>query len=314
VASEARQTRLAIRTLWTEAIEHGDQAFFEKGFLDLGVDSTTVDRLAMRYRQADETVRKIRAVRPSPGFQGYDGIGTWFAIKRDQIRKVWEAAVEDIFRDYEFLIEDSHRRRVEVPLFHLNSAPVSQSRTIYEEIVTTQTELSWAITLFGSGMGATQSLEVTYATKLQSENGHPKLLFVPVIVVVYLIGVYERGQRIGRGLRTEMAEMKNERWLPGLRSNPESALVPAASSADLFCENISLSGDTSGNIQTFSRSRQSGAEFDCGVSIEAFNLAVKSKIRIKQKRELKLTYDLPAGHDYEALSVNGQSGIWWCVR
>jgi hypothetical protein len=58
---------------------------------------------------------------------------------------------------------------------------------------------------------------------------------------------------------------------------------------------------------------KAGVEFEFRAGIEAFDLGVKSKVKIKQEREVKLTFELPAGHDYEALSVAGVSGVWWKV-
>jgi hypothetical protein len=110
-----------------------------------------------------------------------------------------------------------------------------------------------------------------------------------------------------------MAEMEGERWLPGVRSRPESAALSTLPDAGIFRERFPLSGDTSKSIQTYRHTVKGGVEFEFGAGIEAFDLAAKNKIKIKQERELKLTYNLPAGHDYEALTVDGLSGVWWRV-
>ena len=295
-------------------VEYQDEAFFRSGFIDLGVAPEKIDDLARHYRETKKHVEMIYSQRAPAGFQGRDGLGTWFAMKRDRVKAAWNAAFQEIFRNREFLIEDSCKRTIEVPLFRLNSAPVKGSRAVYEEIITSQAELSWRITVLGTGMGATQGVEVSYATKLQSQNGDPKLLFIPVRVVVYLIGVYERGTCIGKGLRTEMEEIKNDRLLPGLRSDPDSADLPAVPQSELYTETFPLSGDASRNIQTYRQGFKNGTEFEIGSGIEAFALAAKSNIKISQKRDLSLTYDLPSGHDYEAIRANGQSGVWWRIR
>lgn len=314
VGVRVTQAQLAYRTLWTDEIRSQDGASsFATGFLDLGVDAETVQQLTQRYQQASEHVRLIYSVPAPRNFAGRDGIGTWFANRRDRVKDVWDSAIADIFRDREFLIEASERRRVEVPLFHLNSAPVKKSGTVYEEILSAQTEHSWMVTVFGSGMGATQAFKITYGTKLQSKDGQPKLVFVPITIVAYLIGAYEHGKRVGTGLRTEMAVSEDECWLPGVRSWPESAVLPTLPDIKVFREHFPLAGDPSKSIQSYSHTIKGGVEFEFGTGIQAFDLAAKSKFKIRQDRELKLTYNLPAGHDYEALTVVGLSGVWWRV-
>src|SRR5215471_2375876 len=107
------EVRPGYRMPWAEEIQYqrGDAAFFTEGFLDLGVDAERLQRFVARYREAERVVASIYSV-PAPRFYaGKDGIGTFFENRRLQIQRVWDGAIEDIFRGHEFLIEDSVRRQ-----------------------------------------------------------------------------------------------------------------------------------------------------------------------------------------------------------
>lgn len=308
------QIRSLGRESWAESIGFSDADFLAGAFLDLGLDKGRIAPLVQRYEEAKKAALQQSSLKAPPNFHGYDGLGTWFAMKRDYIKRIWENAVKDILGKYEYVTEDSTRQQIEIPLFYLNSPPVTRSRTVYEEIVTSEAGQSWAITVVGTGMGATQSFGVTDSTKFESQAGDSKLVFIPATILVSLVSTYERGKLVATGLRTEMEEIKPDHWLPGLSSQSDLTGREIPPGLKIHSRRtIPLARDVSTSISSISHSEKAGVQFDVDIGIDLFKLTVKSRIKIRQDHEIRLTFDLPAGHDYELLTVENRSGVWWRI-
>jgi hypothetical protein len=167
------------------------------------------------------------------------------------------------------------------------------------------------MTVLGTGMGATQSVSVTCTSEFEAIEGECKSIFVAFPLRVYLIGIYEKGALIGRGLRSEVPEDQRSSFTLGIKSATDTESISASRNADLSEEVFQLSGDSSTAVHTFSRVEEEKAQFELKSGLRVFELDLSSKTEISRTSKIKLTFKLPAGFDYRLKYDRDGSGIWW---
>jgi hypothetical protein len=305
--------KLAGRKGWLDEALFSRETF-ERGFLDLGLDPAAVQGIVERYEDA-VSILAVPA-RPPQGMHFKDPDG-YAAYVSDIIRTRVESArrrIREILGMQEYRVEKASTQEVRIPLFWLISPPVTGSKTSYKNKTTDKQTSTWSVTVFGTGMGATQSVELTYSSEFRCSNGDCKLIFLPAKIEVHLVGVYEHGRRISGGLRAEMAAVTEDQIInSGVASLPVSDSLQALSEAQLEREQFPLSADTSDETHVYTRTLGSGSEFEFSAGIEVFGLKANPKAKIESKSETELAFQLPAGHDYMLKRTRNGSGIWWSV-
>lgn len=285
---------------------------FESAFLDLGLEPGKVQGIVERYKET-KSIFAAPTLSKHIQFKDPDGYAAYMS-KEARSRVEWvKRKILEILGMREYRIEKTTKQEVRIPLFWLTSPSVNGSKVSYKNKATDEHTSSWSVEVFGTGMGATQSVEVTYSSEFRCSNGDCKLIFLPVTIAVHLVGVYEDGHRISGGLRAEMAPITDDQIInSGVASLPVSDSLYVRSEAELG-EQFPLSADTSSEAHVYSRTWSSGSEFEFSAGVEVFALKASPKAKIKCRAETELAFELPAGHDYFLKRTENGSGIWWSV-
>ena len=340
------------RTEWNEKILRDDKEF-ERGFRELGLDPEIVQGDLKAYWEATSPLRVPPRTRGRVAFGSHEGREAWIQRRWKEKAESAKNGLKKLLRKREYRIEDSVIAQVKVPLFRLHSPKVKGSKVIYEEAQSKETEVTWAVTILGTGMGATQSFGVRYAASFESTNGICKLIFAPVSIQVSLIGVYQRGKCLAKGLRTEMIGEKNETKINrGIAQLPEGAclqsigngedvrtienrrdaphiwgrffrklrkLLPVVATATAIpgapdVEVFPLLEDFTDSIATYERSWMSDDNYEVNLGVEGFNMKASSRADITLKRAISLKFELPAGHNYRLRFLKDMHGLAWIVE
>jgi hypothetical protein len=275
------------RVDWLQEIV-SDETSFTRALKDLNFDTQTVSQYLTEYRS-------IVSV-PEP---------------QTTILEKLKALIDR----REYRTEETTSFSISVPLFKLHSPTVDGAKVTYRESEVTDNEKGWLVKVFGIGMGRTTTMKVGYACEFVSARGECLLVFVPLVLTVNLVGVYRSGVLKSRGIRGEIAGLKDE-WT--LRQRSSETL----SSDD--CNSTSLQGSL--KVESFPLSSHHGSHpakyqrswaFNTARTVElhlsdAFQgISIEPLARVKRERQLLLDFELPGKHDYR-LRYNS-SGLNWEV-
>ena len=105
--------------------------------------------------------------------------------------------------------EGSKYMPVQVPLFKLHSPAVKRARVTYREADVADKKRGWLVKFFGIGMAPTKTIKVVYKPDFVSEKGECLQIYVPLILHIRSIGVYNKsGVLLSRGIRAEIVSIK----------------------------------------------------------------------------------------------------------
>lgn len=211
-------------------------------------------------------------------------------------------------------VEDSTSLPVKIPLFKLHSPKVQGSKVSYIESKTETTSGHWSVTIFGTGMGRSQSFTVKYRNTFDSSNGDCKLIFVPVTMKVELIATYQFGECIGRGLRTELILEKRAKFSKGIDSIPEGECSQGLDTTVGDEPEFDFSGDSSSAIHKVDWAAVWDDTLEAKFGLDAFKLRAEFRTTITRTQEIGLTCELPAGHKYRLRRFQNERGITWEVN
>lgn len=205
------------------------------------------------------------------------------------------------------VVERTWTETVEVPLYRFGAPPVPGSKVEYSEGDTVSANSGWKVRFFGVGTGRTASVELSKSCTFVATAGTWKQVFVPVLVEVSVVALYENGVFAGRGHEASVVapagagDLLNKR---GIRSVPRDQQHGRGSDTPHHTLDLALTGDTSGDVQKEKRVwvKDVGRE----VSLELGKLVdVSAVVKVRRTRRLELSFELPSGHHYVADLCNG---------
>lgn len=209
-------------------------------------------------------------------------------------------------------IEKEELKEIKIPLFKFNSPQCKGSMVVYENTNTQRIKNAYDISILGTGLGTTKSLSLSFTHSFTSCDGVYLLIFAPVTIKNSLIGVYERGKRTRKILRTE--------WVIDESSKVIDNIGCEELSREEFLQSIDpvkslrkypLSKAPSNSNPTYKILLNGSEEFNYQVGINAFNLSGNCKANISKSRDVKLEFKLPPGHDYQVNTIMNDNGILW---
>ena len=214
--------------------------------------------------------------------------------------------LRDWFSGREFRVDDTTTVDLRIPLFLLSAAPVPGCTASFEREETTEGELSWDLTIFGTGLSGANNLKVTATATFTAASGEAKAVFLPGSMVVEKVTVLEYGRETGRGCRIDVSRFTYNSEL-GLSLLPSSARLAAG---DLVCR-YPLAGDTSGALAKYKYSDERTGSIELSLGFKAFGADLKLKGQVKRSTSVEVTYELKGGFDYELRRFAEGDGLVW---
>lgn len=273
------------RVDWLQEIV-SDESSFKRALKDLNFDTKTVGQYVREYHSI------INLPEPKP-----------------TILEKLKALIDR----REYRTEDSTSFSISVPLFKLHSPTVEGAKVTYRESDLADNEKGWLVKIFGIGMGRTTTMKVGYACEFVSAKGECLLVFLPLVLNVNLVGVYKSGVLKSRGIRAEVAGLKEE-WTLRQRSSEtlsSDECNRASLQGSLRTENFPLSGHHGSQPAKYQRSWafNTARTVELHLSEALKGISIEPLANIKRERQLSLDFELPGKHDYR-LRYNS-SGLNW---
>lgn len=274
---------LAGVTEWAE--EAADNAsLVTRGLREMSWDQASIDEFLARYQE----IRNSDLPRKTT----IDRIRKLLGIRR----KVTEDVTDDWIR---------------VPLYRFGAPPVPGSAVEYSEGESLTGGGGWKVKVFGVGSADTTSLQVSKSRTFVATAAKCKLVYVPVMMRVTRIAVYDHDRLVGRGVEAQVAPLREsgDEHLRrrGCATLPRGACThgPTADAEVLECL---LSDDDSDDVHHEHRSWEADVAHEVSVALGRF-ASVSALVKVKRTRRLELSFSLPAGHDYRAYLAPGVT--WW---
>lgn len=212
----------------------------------------------------------------------------------------------------EYKIEDTRSLPVKVPLFKLHSPSAKGATVIYKESEIVKKTRGWLLTVFGIGMGATNIYRVVYDQPYVSSNGECWQVYVPLVLEVKSVAVYEAGLFKNHGARAEIAGVEDQSVLRkrGCDRLDDEQCAQLSGSFDVI--NYSFLKNLQPRKENFTKLWGNNVRQSIELeSIRAFGLTIKPLAELEHQQKLDLEFNLPGKRNY-ALSYNA-SGLHWDV-
>ena len=264
---------VANRTPWhEEALD--DQAFAERSLRQEGWDAVAIHEFATQ----------LAATRNSPMPR---------TTKLEFVRELMGLRQRRVI--------ESDTVMVEVPLFRFGAPPVPGAKMEYIEGDTDGRISGWKVLLQAIGFGDTTTLEVGKSRTFTATNGGSKLVFVPVLVRVSTVAIFDGGREVGRGHEAEVVpppENEDPRLLKrGMRA--VTAKDPPITGPVRESLDLDVRGDQSTDVHKDRRYWSIDVTQEISVSLKPL-IDLSALGKVKRVRKLELAFELPAGHHYVA--------------
>jgi hypothetical protein len=216
---------------------------------------------------------------------------------------------------YTYKTLNTRETKIDMPLFTLRSPRVKGSRVAYEDREENGKPKGWNITVFGAGLGASRELRAEYGMKFYCTGGGCKQIYIPELPVSVIVNeVYKGGAFVREQVTVEVGGLEKERYFEkGIRSCPKHQASDEQSSADKI-ERFTLTGGVAGETTTYTRRWASSESRDIALEVGVGVLKATVNATIRAEQEIRLTYDLPEGHEYEVRYLAKECGIAWAVK
>ena len=276
-----------------EKIEWIDEAIdrpetFKKGLRDLNFDPPTFNSFVREYNSIQELPESK-------------------ATKRQKL--------ESLVDSFEYREESSELVPIKVPLFKLHSPSTRKARVIYREPKISKEEKGWLVKVFSLGMGSTNTYRVIYDPEFISKNGECLEVFVPLILNVKLIGVYDKkGTLQSRGIQAEIEGAENEGTLRkrGCETLPKDECADKTALGKYSVQKYVLSGQHRSKKGEFKQNFSLNVARVVELHVkEVFGYSIKPVANIEHQHELELLFELPGSHDYSL--CYSSTGLHWDV-
>lgn len=273
-----------------ESIEWVDEAAnsreaFNRALNELNLDSDTIRKFNREYRSIETGSQPSRIER----------------LKRLKDR-------------LEYRVEGTQSVSVKVPLFKLHSPRVRGASVTYRESEIVKRSRGWILTVFGIGMGATNIYRVVYDPPFVSNNGECLQVYVPLVLELKSIAVYESGVLKSRGIRAEIEGIEDHTVLRkrGCDSLPNEQCANKGLLGKFEIVNYTLLKRRQPHKENFTRLWGNNVRKSIELHmIKAFGLTIHPLAELEHHQKLELEFSLPGKRNY-ALSYN-TSGLHWDV-
>jgi hypothetical protein len=305
------QTRIEVRS-WDQ-LAFDRRGVFRESLRDLGLSEADVrDALKLRdtaLRHANKAVSDFWADHPH----------SYFTIPPEverEVNDVYGSArdsglrrLRDWFSGRSIRVDEVEQLQIRLPLFVLAAASVPGCSARFATETTQEGQLEWSVTIYGTGLGSGGSVTTSVSAEFSATSGETKVIFLPVTVKVERVTVLEHGRRVGRGRRVDASNLQSQQQSPGLLLLAADAVPPVGKVANRF----PLSGDTSGAIATYGYRYQAGNRKNLQLGLKAFGADIKVKTEVMMQRDIRLSYGLRGGSDYELYRLADGDGLLWAA-
>ncbi len=268
----------------------------------LGFDATTIDQRIAQYGASVNA--ELRAAPPSVApFRGPSG--------KELIRSARRYLETIILQDVIYLEEPPQFTDSEVPLFLLTApGPEKSAVTVSRSEDVTGTH-DWTVTVFGSGLGAKQSLSIGQASTFVARGAAAKLVFVPVRIESRRVIRYKNA-KLDQAVITSQAlrPRDGQDYVNGVRDASPEEVAHYAQSAEKV-NTYPIAHDSSNDVSTYETTFTAVGEYSASLGIKAFNVEGSTKVTIAFKHSVKLKFELPGGRDYDLLRPRALAGTLW---
>jgi hypothetical protein len=199
---------------------------------------------------------------------------------------------------------------VEVPLYRFGAPPVLGAKVEYSEGETLGDGSGWSIKFRGVGLGSTTNVQIKRTNTHTATDGAWQLVYVPVLVRITEVEVYDGEALVGRG-HEAVAVPANESNDPLLQRRGVRAIdsvTGAAGGGDTidFYDSVELdvANDNSGEVHKMKRGWEIDVARELTIPLSAL-CDVSALVKIKRVRSLELAFELPSGHHYRAYLCRG---------
>jgi hypothetical protein len=293
---------------WIDTLGYGSETF-KRSLVDLGIDNRLLESDIAQYEKAQKIFESRIGPKGPDAHTPESNSRDALIIKARQDGFIQK--IRDLVAGREYVVEDSVVRELKVKLFWLNCPDVDKSKVVYKDEVGTEVKGSFEIKVLGTGMGTNLSVKISYASEFEAADGACKSIFVHYPLLISLVKVYENGDLVGQGLRSEVSESGQREFKLGIGSETKEDSESARARAYIKEEIIPLADDTTDSAQTYSRTEESLSGMEITTGLEAFNMELKNQVEFKRSNKVTLTFKLPAGRNYLLRRDQYGRGIWW---
>ncbi|MEP6622617.1 MAG: hypothetical protein ABJE47_25065 [bacterium] len=204
--------------------------------------------------------------------------------------------------------EETWTEVVDVPLYRFGAPPVQGAKVEYSEGDTFTGGSGWNVKFQPVGVSASTTIEVSKSRTFVTTDGAHKQVYVPVMVHVRRVAIYDGDELVGRGHEAEVAP-PSESGDPllqkrGIRSVDGTTSADGVTPEYYDIVDLALAGDTSGAVHKEKRAWVTDVGREISLSLGKI-ADVSALVRVKRTRRLELAFELPAGHDYRAYLCDG---------
>ncbi len=287
-----------------------DRNAFEFGLREAGLpDPDVLEALAVR-----DDVANVRARLDQQIKDFWATTRNRYITAPPEVERLYDAQasagnrLRDWFSGRKFRVDDTTTAEVRIPLFLLSAASVPGCTASFAREETAEGQLSWDVTLFGTGLAGSSSLKVSASATFTAASGEAKVVFLPGSMTVEKVTVLEHGREAGRGYRIDGSRFTHDSQ-PGLRLLPQSVALPGGELVSKY----PLAGDSTGALAKYKYSDEHSASVELSLGIKAFGADLKLKGEAKRNTSVEVTYELKGGFDYELRRFAEGDGLVWAT-
>jgi hypothetical protein len=209
--------------------------------------------------------------------------------------------LEELLGLRETRVEHAEIVTVEVPLFAFSAPAIPRARVVYTETRTTTHSGSWSLSWKPIGTSHAALLDVEHLISYTASAGTCKLVLVPVAVRVEQVVTIHHGQVVGRGVRAG-ALPPAESSDPDLRQRAVQSMraseLPEPTTPRFSDLVLDVSRDRTRDIHSAHRAWKLDVAREVSVAVPG--ISVSANVKVRQLNELRLAFELPSGHHYQA--------------
>ena len=215
--------------------------------------------------------------------------------------------LSDWMRHRTIRVEERARVNLKVPLFVISAARVPGCATSFTMDRTKVQDLGWSITILGTGLGADGTVSASASATFRAAAGETKVVFLPIEIAVERVSLLDRGKPVSQGPRIDVSGLNKQAGNPGLLLLPENAMPPIG----IRHHRYELAGDRSGAIASFEYVYTQATSIPMKVGVKTYGVDLGLNFQTTLNRNVKLTYDLCGGHDYDLYQTAEGDGVLW---
>jgi hypothetical protein len=281
---------LAERQDWLSASLRNRRAFLS-GMIESGFPASAISQKKVRYDQLQNelTTHKLTASRAR------SVIYSWITKNRKEI-------------EVEYC-------EISIPIFKLHLPPTKGSRVTYSEDQGIEGDHNWSLKVFGSGLGANQTINVSSSLSFVAEKGKCQAAFLPVPMKITHVCFY-KGDKIKKYYKIEVdPERSKVHFNKGLKLCSKKDCKQDLESAESVREIFPLREASRTSSATYTRQLAYEGKKELEVGIKPFQqIGSTVKVSIKRLKKVGLKFELPGGYDYYLRPLRRTHGIVWQVE